>query len=180
MSVNSRSQDDSEQKRRGSTAFLLAQIGAHAAGQFGERLASLRLTRPHAGILRLIGLSPGLSQQELARRLSILPSQLVALLDELQERGLIERRQDATDRRTYALHLTTLGRNTTDEIGRIAREHDDAICAALNMHERRELNALLGRIAHHEGLGPRVHPGYRPLGSKTRRKVFTLRVFVKP
>src|SRR5215472_1925638 len=115
MSDKTRSQTDSEQKRRGSTAFLLAQIGAHAAGQFGQRLTSLRLTRPHAGILRLIGLSPGLSQQELARRLAILPSQLVALLDELEERGLIERRQDATDRRTYALHRTKSGRDVAEQ-----------------------------------------------------------------
>src|SRR5215467_14704556 len=136
MVEKSRSQSGSEQKQRGSTAFLLAQIGAHAATQFGEKLKGLRLTRPHAGILRLIGLSPGLSQQELARRLGMLPSQLVALLDELQERGLIERRQDTADRRTYALHLTALGRNTTELIGHIAREHDDAICAALNIHER--------------------------------------------
>jgi DNA-binding MarR family transcriptional regulator len=171
MSQNNRSQTDSEQKRRGSTAFLLAQVGAHAAGQFGERLASLRLTRPHAGILRLIGFSPGLSQQELARRLGILPSQLVALLDELQERGLIERRQDAADRRTYALHLTTLGRNTTQLIGHIAREHDEAVCAALNMDERRQLNALLSRIAEQQGLSPGVHPGYRRLGKKPRSKV---------
>ena len=169
MSDNGRSQTDSEQKRRGSTAFLLAQVGAHAAGQFGERLTSLRLTRPHAGILRLIGLSPGLSQQELARRLGVLASQLVALLDELQERGLIERRQDTADRRTYALHLTALGRNTTELIGHIAREHDDAICAALNMDERRQLKVLLSRIADQQGLSPGVHPGYRRLGKKRRR-----------
>src|SRR5499427_9844475 len=124
MSHKGQSQTDSGQKRRGSTAFLLAQVGAQAARQFGERLTSLRLTRPHAGILRLIGLSPGLSQQELARRLAILPSQLVALLDELEERGLIERRQDATDRRTYALHLTKCGHDVAERMGRIAREHD--------------------------------------------------------
>src|SRR5215813_15187750 len=111
------SRNVSEQKVRGSTAFLLAQIGAHAATQFGEKLKGLQLTRPHAGIFRLIGLTPGLSQQELAQRLAILPSQLVALLDELQERNLIERRQDAADRRTYALHLTALGRHTTELIG---------------------------------------------------------------
>ena len=168
MAEKRRPQDDSEQKRSGSTAFLLAQIGAHAAAQFGERLRILGLTRPHAGILRLIGLSPGLSQQELARRLTILPSQLVALLDELQERDLIERRQDAEDRRTYALHLTALGRSATEQIGRIAREHDDAICAALNTHERLQLNALLGRIAEQQGLSPGVHPGYRMLGKKQR------------
>src|SRR5262245_515280 len=171
MATKGKVESHAEPKLRGTTAFLLAQVGAHAAGQFGERLRALRLTRPNAGILRLIGLSPGLSQQELARRLAILPSQLVALLDELQDRGLIERRQDTADRRTYALHLTTLGRNTTEQIGRIAREHDDAVCAALNIDERRQLNALLSRIAEQQGLSPGVHPGYRRLGRKPRSKV---------
>ena len=156
--------------RRGTTAFLLAQVGAHAAMQFGERLTGLRLSRPHAGILRLIALSPGLSQQELGRRLDILPSRLVALLDELQERGLIERRQDTGDRRTYALHLTSSGRRVTEQLGRIALEHDDAICAALSNDERQQLNALLSRVADQQGLSPGVHPGYRRLGSKSRNQ----------
>jgi DNA-binding MarR family transcriptional regulator len=163
MSKKSQAKCEPELERRGSTAFLLAQVGAQAATQFGERLTGLRLTRPHAGILRLIGLSPGLSQQELGRRLAILPSRLVALLDELEERGLIQRRQVAADRRTYALHLTTGGRNTTEQIGRIAREHDDSICAALNIEERQRLTALLIRIAEQQGLSPGVHPGYRRL-----------------
>jgi len=115
-------------------------------------------------------MSPGLSQQELGRRLAILPSQLVALLDELEERGLIERRQDPADRRTYALHLTAAGRNITEEIGRIAREHDDAICAALHSNERQQLHALLSRIADQQGLSPGVHPGYRKLGRKSGKQ----------
>src|SRR5215831_9386808 len=160
---------DSEPGGRGSTAFLLAQVGAHAASQFGGRLARLRLSRPHAGILRLISQSPGLSQQELGRRLAILPSRLVALLDELQERVLIERRQDPQDRRVYALHLTPAGRNMMEQIGRIARDHDDAICAALNADERQQLSSLLSRIADQQGLTPGVHPGFRWLSRKWRR-----------
>ena len=138
--------------------------------QFGERLIPLRLSRPHAGILRLISQSPGLSQQELGHRLAILPSRLVALLDELQEKGLIERRHHTEDRRTYALHLTASGRNATEQIGRIAREHDDAICAALNKEERLQLNALLGRIAQEQKLSAGIHPGYRLMGRKPRKE----------
>ena len=170
MVAKSSAGTDSEPRGRGSTAFLLAQVGAHAASQFGERLARLRLSRPHAGILRLISQSPGLSQQELGRRLAILPSRLVALLDELQEKGLIERRRDTEDRRTYALHLTTSGRDATEQIGRIAREHDDAICAALNKEEKSQLNALLGRIAQEQKLSAGIHPGYRLMGRKPRKE----------
>jgi DNA-binding MarR family transcriptional regulator len=149
-----------------STAFLLAQVGAHAAAKFGERLTELHLARPHAGILRMVEGSPGLSQQELGRRLGILPSRLVTLLDELEERGFIERRQDLEDRRVYALHSTVAGQCIMEEIGRIAREHDAAICAALSADEKQQLNLLLRRIADQQGLTPGVHPGYRWLGRK--------------
>jgi DNA-binding MarR family transcriptional regulator len=153
-----------------STAFLLAQVGAHAAAQFGERMKELNLGRPHAGILGMIAASPGLSQQALGLRLGILPSRLVALIDELEKRGILERRQDPGDRRVYALHLTAAGRKTMEQIGRIAQDHDDAICAALEPDEKRQLNSLLGRIADQQGLTPGVHPGYRSLGRKSRRQ----------
>ena len=157
--------------RTGSTAFLLAQIGAYAATRFGDRLTKLRLARPHAGILRMIGLSPGLSQQALGRRLEIQPSRLVALLDELQEKGYLERRADPTDRRSYSLHLTEAGRRILEQIGQIAREHDDEICAALTSEERRHIKSLLVRMAEQLHLTPGVHPGYRSLGKpKSRRR----------
>jgi len=147
----------------GSLAFLLAQVGAHAASRFAERLAPLGLAPQHAGILRMLGSSAGLSQRELAGRLGILPSRLVALMDELEEKGFVERKDDPGDRRSYALQLTDRGRATLDEIGRVAREHGDAICAALSEVERDELAKLLRRMAEEQGLTPGVHPGYRRL-----------------
>jgi DNA-binding MarR family transcriptional regulator len=145
-------------------AFLLAQVGAHGAARFAERLVPLKLTPPHAGILRIIDQDGGLTQQALCERLGILPSRLVAVLDELEQRGLIERRDNPADRRSYALHLTGAGRESLGQIGRIAREHQDALCAALNESERAKLKNYLTRIASQQGLTPGVHPGYRTLG----------------
>jgi DNA-binding MarR family transcriptional regulator len=87
----------------------------------------------------------------------------VALLDDLQERGLIERRDHPTDRRSYALYLTDKGRETLKTVGRIAREHQDSLCGALNDDERAQLAALLRRIAEDQGLRPGVHPGFSRL-----------------
>src|SRR5262245_63694648 len=92
-----------------SPAFLVAQVGAHAATKFGERLSAINLSSPHAGILRVVHTSGGISQQSLAEHLRILPSRLVVLIDELEERGLVERRADPADRRSYALYLTNRG-----------------------------------------------------------------------
>ncbi len=145
----------------GSVAFLLAQVGAHAAARFAERLAPLELAPQHAGILRLIGVTAGLSQRALGERLGILPSRLVSLVDALERRGLVERRDDPGDRRSYALHLTEAGRAALGDIGRLAREHGEALCSALNQDERRQLAALLIRIADQQGLVPGVHPGFK-------------------
>ena len=72
----------------GSPAFLVSQVGAHAAGKFAERLAPLGLTPAHVGLLRLITASPGSSQQDVAEQLGVFPSRLVALLTSSKRRGL--------------------------------------------------------------------------------------------
>jgi DNA-binding MarR family transcriptional regulator len=145
----------------GGLAFLLAQVGAHAAGRFGERLEQIGLKPAHAGILRVIRQADGLSQQALGERLGMFPSRLVAVLDELEQYGLVERRDSPTDRRSYALYLTEAGRQALEQVGRVAREHQTALCAALDESERAQLAGFLRRIAAEQGLTPGVHPGYR-------------------
>src|SRR3979490_553506 len=99
-----------EHPRSGPAAFLIAQLGAYASAQFAKRLEPLGFTPAHAGILRIIATAPGLSQQELAAKLGMYPSRLVAVIDDLEKRGLIERQPSNTDRRLYALHLTKSGK----------------------------------------------------------------------
>jgi DNA-binding MarR family transcriptional regulator len=145
-------------------AFLLSQVGAHAAAMFAERLEPLKLTPAHAGILRAINAEAGISQQKLAKLLGMFPSRLVLVLDEMEQAGLIERKASASDRRTYALHLTAKAKETMRAIGRAAREHQEKLCAALSASEQETLAALLSRIAGEQQLTPGVHPGYRQLG----------------
>ena len=147
-----------------SRAFLLAQIGAHAAARFAERMAALDLQPQHAGVLRLIASAPaGISQRRLGEQLGVFPSRMVALLDDLENRGLVERRDDPADRRSYTVHFTERGQQALRDIGKVAREHDEAICAGLGAQEREQLTTLLTRIAAQQGLTPGVHPGFRRL-----------------
>ena len=145
-------------------AFLLAQLGAHAASQFAERLGVLELSPADAGILRLLRIAAGLSQQELAAKVQIHPSRMVALLDNLEKRGFVERRANPDDRRLYSLHLTKDGVGTLERIGKVAREHQDALLSSLNSEERNQLAGLLAKIADQQGLVRGVHPGYQRLG----------------
>ena len=142
---------------------MLVQIGAHAAAKFADLLVPFKFTPPQAGILGVISRENGLSQQALADLLGMFPSRLVLMLDELEQAGLIERRPHNSDRRVYALHLTLRGKKAVHAITRVAREHEDALCAALNASERETLARLLSRIADEQQLRPGVHPGYRRL-----------------
>ncbi len=145
-------------------AFLLSQVGAHASSRFAERLEPMGLKPAHSGILRIVARDDGLSQQALGERLGMFPSRLVGMLDDLEARGLIERRDNPSDRRSYALYLTEAGREALEKIAQIGREHQDILLAALDAGEREQLAGLLARIAAEQGLTPGVHPAFRGPG----------------
>lgn len=145
-------------------AFLLTQLGHDAATQFAEQMATIDLSPPHAGILRAIADEPGQSQQALSGRLGVLPSRIVAYVDELEDRGYVERRRNPDDRRLHALHLTTSGKRLLQKISTLARQHEGRVTAGLDERQRDTLQELLGTLARQRGLTPHVHPGYRTLG----------------
>jgi DNA-binding MarR family transcriptional regulator len=169
-----------ETTERAEPAFLLAQIGAYASSQFAEKLKVLALAPSDAGILRLLRVAAGLSQQGLAARLGIHPSRLVAILDILEKRGLLERRPNPDDRRLYSLYLTKDGEEILGKIGRIAREHHESLLSPLNNEERAVLGSLLLRLSGHHGLARGVHPGYRLMGSAQHSPVGETRQDAKP
>ncbi|WP_433476878.1 MarR family winged helix-turn-helix transcriptional regulator [Spirillospora sp. CA-142024] len=144
-------------------AFLLAQLGAHAAGRFAERIAELDLTPPQAGLLRMLAGAPGRSQRELADSLGMPPSRFVPFADELEERGLIERRRNPGDRRLYALYLTEKGFTVLGGLAEAGAAHEKEMTEALSEDEHRRLKTLLERVAEQQGLGMGVHPGFRRL-----------------
>jgi DNA-binding MarR family transcriptional regulator len=152
--------------QRDGVAFLLAQLGSYAAERFTERIAALELNPPQAGILRAIAANPGRSQQTLSHRLQLLPSRVVAFVDDLEARGFIERRANPDDRRQYALFLTADGKRLLSQLSRVARQHERELCSALTDSEHERLRELLAAIAQQQGLTPGVHPGYRRIGSR--------------
>jgi DNA-binding MarR family transcriptional regulator len=102
--------------------------------------------------------------------LGMYASRLVAVIDDLETRGLIERQPSNTDRRLYALHLTKSGREQLSAIGAIAREHGRDLFDGLSDEERSTLTALLERVAKKQRLQEGVHPGYRNISADTSPK----------
>jgi DNA-binding MarR family transcriptional regulator len=142
--------------------FLLAQLGTHAHRLFADRLAQLDLHPRHFGMLSHLAASEGQSQQALSIALGIHRSAVVALVDDLERRGLAERRPDPSDRRAYTLYLTPPGRALLADLERIVQDHEAELLAALNASERSQLISLLQRIATSQGLAAGVHPNLAP------------------
>jgi DNA-binding MarR family transcriptional regulator len=114
----------------------------------------------------MLGSNSGITQQALSALLGMFPSQLVALLDALENRGLIERRNTPSDRRSYRLYLTKPGRKTLAEIGRLTLQLENDLFAALSEREKKILLEFLMRIVVQQGVTPGVHPAYRQIGRR--------------
>ncbi|MDQ3528419.1 MAG: MarR family winged helix-turn-helix transcriptional regulator [Actinomycetota bacterium] len=113
--------------------------------------------------MRLLAGSPDLNQRAVASAVGTTPSRIVALLDELEEGGLLERARRADDRRSHVVRLTAAGRKTLADVGAAARAHDAELMSVLTPEEREDLHRLLQRVANANGLSPRIHPGYRTM-----------------
>jgi DNA-binding MarR family transcriptional regulator len=142
-----------------SVGFLISQLGFLSSKRFMEELAPVGIDPREFLLMRFVAASEGQSQQALAERLAVPASRMVALVDHLEEAGLVERRPDPEDRRVRGLHLTGKGRGVLDRAGKVAIDHETRLCAGINREEREQLIDLLQKLqAGQTELGG-VHPG---------------------
>jgi DNA-binding MarR family transcriptional regulator len=140
--------------------FTVSSIGYAVARRFRETLAPLELEPREFALLRVVGVAEGLSQQAAAERLQVPPSRMVAFVDALEARALLERRQRASDRRTRALYLTPAGRELLERALTLATELERHLCAQLNGAERELLLELLQRVGSQLGLAVGTHAAH--------------------
>ncbi len=114
---------------------------------FGDFAASVEGISPgRIGMLVLIDANPGVTQSRLAEAVMRDRSTMVGVLDELEGRGLVERRR-GEDRRTNGLWLTRAGRAFLERALRQIAAHERRIAARLTGGERAQLLELLAKIS---------------------------------
>jgi DNA-binding MarR family transcriptional regulator len=143
-----------------SVGFTVSSVGYAVGRRFHQTLAPLELEPREFALLRAVGAAEGQSQQAIAERLQIPPSRMVAFVDALQARGLLERRLNPSDRRTRALHLTGRGRKLLARAFVLAAGLEDDLCAELSAAEREELLELLQRVGLRMGIPAGTHAAH--------------------
>ena len=128
------------------TTYLLTRVGKTARGRLGERLARLELRLWHMAVLAALTDFGPHSQRELSSRLSIDPSDMVKLLDELSARGWVERARDGADRRRIQVTITERGRSALADLSREAEAVQHEVLAPLDEQERAQLHGLLLQV----------------------------------
>jgi DNA-binding MarR family transcriptional regulator len=127
--------------------FLLARSAGVAIRTANERFGELGLRARSFSVLAYVVRMEGVSQRSLSDFLALDPSQTVALVDDLESQGLIERRQGIGDRRIRELSATRLGRERMKEAAAAAAAAHAQFLTDLEPDERRVLRQILRRIA---------------------------------
>ena len=128
--------------RPGALLTIAARTGQELAKR---RLSPLGLTVQMCGVMNLLAEGP-VSQQELGEQLGIDRTTVVELIDDLEKQGVVERRRNPADRRSYALHLTVKGRTVQKRAARAFDAAADEVFGPLSAAERKTLADMLTRV----------------------------------
>ena len=130
-----------------SSLFLLKRLGMRAKEKSIEAYEANGLHPYHHAILAVIDQGERQTQGEIADALGYDRGQLVGLLDELEDVGLVERRRDPNDRRRHIVSMTPAGKKMLTKLRAVSARLNEEFLAALDADEREQLHSLLLTLA---------------------------------
>ena len=142
-----------------STTFLLKRLGFAAKERTLAAYETTGLHPYHHAVLLVLDEGAPETQGSIADTLGYDRGQLVGLLDELEERELVERKRDPNDRRRHVVRLTPEGKKMLRRLRTLAADIEDEFLTPLGEQERDDLHRLLLRLAEtHEPRCARLKP----------------------
>ena len=121
-------------------------------------LAPLGINGREAAVLRAIDAGRPVSQGEIARAMNVDRTTMVALIDDLQLKGLVRRRQDLDDRRKNVVELTDAGRRTVRQAAEAAERAERDFLGPLSDAEAAQFKKILRALLEDGRAGSQVVP----------------------
>lgn len=152
---------------QGLLGFQLKRAVASMGDDYAWFAGPDRLRQSQVMMLGIISDNPGAHASTIGAELRIARANMVQLVGDLVERGLVERRSSPNDRRIVELYLTDAGSKAAAAGKRFLAEHEERMLSVLGERQRRQLHSMLRRLADHDtvsdaprgrpskGLGPR-------------------------
>jgi DNA-binding MarR family transcriptional regulator len=135
-------------------SFVSRVLRAHIRARNAAFYSENEVVSGSVALLSLIGLNPGISQNDLAAVVVLKKSAVTRIIHEMEEAGLVTRQKTRADRRFNALSLTDAGEARWRQLQGEMRRQQDRLLAPLDETERQTLFALLGRLVEHYGNTP--------------------------
>jgi MarR family transcriptional regulator, lower aerobic nicotinate degradation pathway regulator len=133
----------------GSTLFLLARLGYALKARLVEEFEQAGYNLYQYGVLATLGEGACGTQAMIADVLHLDRSQLVGVLDELEERGLVERQRDPNDRRRHSVRLTSEGKRQLVKLRKLVKGIEETVLEPLELRSRDSLHKALLTLAVH-------------------------------
>jgi DNA-binding MarR family transcriptional regulator len=138
---------------------LLAMAAGYADRLVGSGLAGADAHKWHYAVLAALHDGGPASQAALSRRTGIYRSDMVAVLNELEDRGFVRRVPDPEDRRRNVISLTRAGDKQLGRLDKLIASLQEDLLAPLSAADREQLVELLSRLVdHHAQAGITTHP----------------------
>jgi len=130
-----------------SPVFLLKRLGFRAKELHVDAYANAGVHPYHYAVLATLAEGERETQGAIADALDYDRGQLVGILDEMEEQGLVERRRDPEDRRRQVVVVTPAGRKALTKMRSLSKRLDDEFLAPLTPAQREQLQQLLLALA---------------------------------
>ena len=140
-----------------SIGFMLSKVGGAMSDLFAKTVAEFGLTPRQFFVLNLICQHEGKSQNAIGESIGVAKSQMVAVVDELEKKSLLERRVNPDDRRLHALYLTKAGTDLREQTFAAAVAHEQSLRALLTAKEAETMLVALQKLATADGTPLGVH-----------------------